>query len=243
MNRKAALLSGAVGLACVASPLLAAKTMALPVSSEGMPTAFVVGPKANVIDLAGSWEVFSDTSVEANDILPKDGADRFGGDPAATAAFAPYVVSDTVEPLAAGGGLTIVPNFSFENAPRPRIIVMGAQTGHTKAKLEWIREMSRTADLVMSVCTGAFLLAATGLLDGKRATTHHDYYDNFASTYPKVTLIRGPRFVDEGMFKTAGGLTSGIELAIHVVEQYYGTPRADLLAHYLEYNRTSSRPS
>ena len=241
MNRKEALLVGgaAVAFASAADLIASAQTA----QSEGRPVAFVVGPHANVIDLAGSYEAFSDLQVTPGDPFPPDGADHFGDDPAARDAFAPYVVSDSVEPISIGRGLTIVPNYAFANAPRPRVIVMGAQAGHTKAKLEWIREMSRNADVVMSVCTGAYLLAATGLLDGKRATTHHDYYDDFAQTYPKVTLVRGPRFVDDGKFKTAGGLTSGIELAIHVVEQYYGTPRADLLARYLEYNRTSARPT
>src|SRR5579864_8361707 len=242
MNRKDAILIGAASVAYAGSPLLAAGATAQPITLQGAPVAFVVGPRANVIDLAGSWEVFSDMYVKPKGSLPPNGADQFDDD-SATPAFAPFVVSDSVEPLSAGRGLTIVPNFSFENAPRPRVIVMGAQAGHTKAKVEWIREMSRTAHVVMSVCTGAYLLAATGLLDGKRATTHHDFYDDFSKTYPKVTLVRGPRFVDDGKFKTAGGLTSGIELAIHVVEQWYGPQRANLLARYLEYNRTSSRPA
>jgi putative intracellular protease/amidase len=209
---------------------------------DGIPVAFVVGPFANVIDLAGSWEVFSDTFVDPSGALPPGGADTFSGPGNAGPAFSPYTVSDSLQPIKAWKNLTLVPDHTYRTAPRPAIVVMGAQRGHTPAKIEWIRETSRNAEVVMSVCTGAFLLAQTGLLDGKRATTHHDYYDDFAKTFPKVQLVRGPRFVDEGKLKTAGGLTSGIALALHVVEEMYGKGRADLLARYLEYVRTD-RPA
>jgi transcriptional regulator GlxA family with amidase domain len=90
----------------------------------------------------------------------------------------------------------------------------------------------------MSVCTGAFKLADAGLLDGKQATTHHDFWDGFATKFPKVQLQRGSRFVqsDETIY-TAGGLTSGIDLALHVVEKLYGREAADRTAAYMEYRR------
>ena len=88
----------------------------------------------------------------------------------------------------------------------------------------------------MSVCTGAFVLAEAGLLAGKKATTHHDFHDRFAAQYPSVALERGLRFVESGRnLATAGGLTSGIDLALRVVERYFGRETARRTAEYMEY--------
>jgi DJ-1/PfpI family len=98
------------------------------------------------------------------------------------------------------------------------VIVIPAQSG-SDAMLEWISKSAKTADLVMSVCTGAFILAKTGLLAGKAATTHHGSYDRFAMQFRDVKLKRGFRFVEsEPNLATAGGLTSGIDLALRVYQ-------------------------
>jgi YHS domain-containing protein len=87
----------------------------------------------------------------------------------------------------------------------------------------------------MSVCTGAFVLADTGLLAGKPATTHHDAYRALAVQYPDIQVKRGARFVDAGNVATAGGLSSGIDLALHVVERYFGRAIATSVAYDMEY--------
>jgi transcriptional regulator GlxA family with amidase domain len=119
---------------------------------------------------------------------------------------------------------------------------MGAQGEHTDAKIAWIRSAAPKADIVMSVCTGAFLLAKTGLLDGLRATTHHLFYDRFEQQFPKVHLVRGPRYVENGKIMTAGGLTSGIEIGLRVAQRYFGIDAANNSASYMEYNRSPHRP-
>ena len=91
----------------------------------------------------------------------------------------------------------------------------------------------------MSVCTGAFVLARTGLLDGREATTHHLFYDQFANEFPKVKLVRNRRFIDNGGIMSAGGLTSGIDGALHVVERYYGRAAALQTAAYMEFQPRS----
>jgi transcriptional regulator GlxA family with amidase domain len=93
----------------------------------------------------------------------------------------------------------------------------------------------------MSVCTGAFVLANAGLLKGRAATTHHDFFDEFAKAFPDVTLRRGLRFVESGRIATAGGLTSGIDLALRVVERYFGREVAQTTATYMEYQSTGWR--
>jgi transcriptional regulator GlxA family with amidase domain len=121
-------------------------------------------------------------------------------------------------------------------APQPklRLIVVPAQSSPTGATKAWLRRASRRTDITMSVCTGAFVLAKAGLLAGKIATTHHDFYDEFATAFPDVTLRRGVRFVDDGNISTAGGLTTGIDLALHVVERYFGRSVAQQAASLME---------
>ena len=135
-------------------------------------------------------------------------------------------------PLSGGPGL--VPDYTLDDAPPPAIVSVGAQRG-SEAIEAWLRAQAERADLVMSVCTGAFLLGRAGLLDGKRATTHHLYWDPFAKAFPRVELVRGPRFVEDGKVLSAGGLTSGIDAALHVVGRYYGREMAQRTADYMEY--------
>jgi YHS domain-containing protein len=101
--------------------------------------------------------------------------------------------------------------------------------------LEWIKKSSKTTDVTMSVCTGAFVLAKTGLLNGKSATTYHGAFERFGMQFPDVHLKRGARFVENGNLATAGGLSSGIDLALRVVERYYGRDVAQQTAYTMEY--------
>jgi len=186
-----------------------------------IPVAFVLTDWANVIDFAGPWEVFQDTSIP--------GGHR----------FALYTVSDERRPIHATGGLTIVPQYTFADAPPPRVVVVGAQSGSSPAMMDWLRRQSRQADVVMSVCTGAFRLGMAGLLAGKPATTHHFHYDEFARRFPDVQLQRGRRFVQsDPVIATAGGLTSGIDLALHVVDVHLGRAAAQETADRMEYEGT-----
>jgi transcriptional regulator GlxA family with amidase domain len=131
--------------------------------------------------------------------------------------------------------MKIVPDYTLENAPEPKVIVIPAQSQPSEATLEWIRKSTERADVTMSVCTGAFVLAKTGLLSGKAATTFHGAFLPFAREFPDVQLKRGARFVEDGNLATAGGLSSGIDLALHVVERYFGRDIAQKTAYELEY--------
>lgn len=101
--------------------------------------------------------------------------------------------------------------------------------------LQWIRKSSKTADLTMSVCTGSYVLAKTGLLAGKAATTHHGAYIDFAMKFPDIHVRRGVRFVEDGNLASSGGLTCGMDLALRVVERYYGREVARQTAYNMEY--------
>jgi transcriptional regulator GlxA family with amidase domain len=190
-----------------------------PPATGSIPVAFVISEGAVVIDFCGPWEVFRDVRLPGRQDHP----------------FRLYTVSDKTAPIQAGGGMKIVPDYTFGNAPAPKVIVIPAQHEPSPAMLEWIRENSKNTDLTMSVCTGAFILAKTGLLSGKSATTFHGAFRSFATEFPDVHLKRGARFVEDGNLATAGGLSSGIDLALRVVERYFGREVAEKTAYELEY--------
>ncbi len=192
--------------------------------------AFLISEGADVMDIAGPWEAFSDTmlTTKGTPWHESDGDDM-------VMPFNVYTVSDSRKPVDANG-LTIVPNYSFDNAPKPQIIVIPAQGGRTAAQKAWLLANSADADVTMSVCTGASMLAAYGLLDGQTATTHHAYQQSMQKKYPAVRFVSGTRFVENGKIATAGGLTSGVDLALHIVARYYGNEVAQVTANFLEYH-------
>lgn len=131
--------------------------------------------------------------------------------------------------------MKIVPNYTFQNAPQPKVIVIPAQDDSTEPMLNWIRKATQKSDVTMSVCTGAFVLAATGLLNAKAATTHHNAYSDLEMQFPDIQVKRGARFIEEGNLATAGGLTSGMDLALRVVGRYFGAEAIERSAFQLEY--------
>lgn len=222
-------LLGLAGAAAAAGVLPATACSAQDNSSNQMqmgnmkvvPVAFLLGDGATVIDFAGPWEVFQDS---------------YKGD----RGFEMYTVAEDKTPIRASGGMMVLSKHTLADAPQPKVIVIPAQRGGTSGekvdrRVAWLRAMAPRADVVMSVCTGAFLLARTGLLDGLRATTHHQFHDEFAKQFPKVKLVRHGRYVDNGKIITAGGLSSGIEAALHVVERYLGAGIRQEAADYMEY--------
>ena len=130
--------------------------------------------------------------------------------------------------------MKIVPDYTSERSTAEGYRDSCAEPCQRKTK-EWIREASKHTDVTMSVCTGAFVLASTGLLSGKSATTHHGAYSDLEAKYPDIHVQRGARFVEAGNLATAGGLTSGIDLALRVVQRYFGEEAARETANMLEY--------
>jgi len=189
--------------------------------------AVLVSNGAVVIDFAGPWEVFADTMFDSKGQPWIGGGDMI-------MPFHLYTVSDSKTPLNTSG-LTIVPDYTFDDAPKPQIIVIPAQMGRSAAQKKWLLENSKTADVTMSVCTGASVLAQYGLLDHQKATTHHMDLQQLQKEYPAVQFVSGTRFVENDKVSTAGGLSSGIDLALHVVERYYGREIAQATADYMEY--------
>ena len=200
--------------------------VALVVPPKGsIPVAFVISEGATVIDFAGPWEVFQDVHVDGR-----------GPSMEERMPFRLYTVADSRAPIHTSGGMQVTPDYTFADAPVPAIVVVGAQGGKSKQTLDWLRRASTRSQVLMSVCTGAYKLAMAGILDGKKAATHHDAWDDFEKRFPKISLERGVRYVQsDPVVFTAGGLTSGIDLALHVVELYFGRDVATQTAAYMEY--------
>jgi len=192
--------------------------------------AFVLTDGAVMIDFAGPWEVFQDVMI-----VPKG---KSMHDPGASNmhVFYLYTVSDTMQPIRASGGMQIIPDYTFDDAPQPDVVVLPAQRGNSPKMMDWIRKMARRSDVVMSVCTGAFTLAETGLLNGKQVTTHHDAWGTLHEQFPSVTVQSNRRYVESapGIF-TSGGLSAGIDLALHIIELYFGREVAENTAYTMEY--------
>ena len=235
MNRKDALLgTGIVAAAALSAgapasagnqePVVASvpnhgKPLSLP--KHGLPRiAVLIGPDTVAIDMIGPWESFNNA---------------FAADFASL--FMAYTVAETLQPVSVEG-LWVTPHYTFENVPQPHVVVIPAQR-NLPASIDWVKHVSAHTDVVMSVCTGAFLLAKTGLLDGLNATTHHSAYDAFEKQFPKIKLIRGPRYVENENISSAGGESSGIDLALRVVERYYGEQKAAESAYNMEHVRRS----
>lgn len=188
--------------------------------------AVVLTEGAVVIDYAGPWEVFSNVHTG-------------GGSMEQQMPFDLYTVGRDRNPIHTAGvmkpGMTIIPDYGFADAPDPDVVVVGAQSGDDQLG-PWLRKAHAQHALIMSVCTGAFRLAQAGLLDGKSATTHHASLQRLANQYPRIAVQSSVRYVQsDPLILTAGGLSSGIDSALHVVELYYGPQVAQAAADYMEY--------
>jgi len=192
----------------------------------------VIFEDVEVLDFAGPYEVFSRTRLEA-------GPESRRSDESAP--FDVRVVAPMPAPLRATGGLRVVPDHGFEDAPRLDVLVVPGGFG-TRPLLEddgalaWIDERARQAELVTSVCTGALLLARTGHLRNRRATTHWGAYDRLAALDPTIDVRRGERVVVDRTI-TSAGVAAGIDMAFGVVERLCGADVADETARYIEYPR------
>ncbi len=230
MKRRDIVAAAGAGIVACAVPLMRATSLASaanigdappnlgkpvkPPTHGPLQVAFVIGPDTVLIDVAGPWEAFTDAMLPIHT----------------------YTVAPSMDEVDLGG-IKARPDYTFQNAPRPHVIVVPA-TKALPESLAWIQRRSARADITMSICTGAFVLAKVGLLDGLHATTHHGGYDVLARWYPKIKVVRGPRFVETRDISTSGGETSGIDLALRVVERYFGRKAAASSAENMEHVRT-----
>jgi transcriptional regulator GlxA family with amidase domain len=203
-------------------------------SIEQYNVAVLLFDGVEVLDFAGPFEVFSRTRLSPG--VQSRRSDE-------TAPFRVFTVARKDEPVTATGDLQVVPRYSFQTAPSIDVLVVPGGYGtrallDDRETLDWIRATAATAKKVTSVCTGSLLLAQAGLLDRKRATTHWGALDLLQqisdSRQADISVQEGLRFVDDGVI-TSAGVSAGIDMALHVVQQICGFSIAAETAHYMEY--------
>jgi len=187
-----------------------------------------------VLDFAGPFEVFSQTRL-----VP--GVESRRSD--ASAPFRVFTVTRNGETVTATGDLQLTPRYSFQTSPPIDLLVVPGGYGtrallRDRETLDWICTTAAKAKKVTSVCTGSLLLAQAGLLDGRRATTHWGALDLLQeisdAREADISIQHDLRFVDDGII-TSAGVSAGIDMALHVVEQVCGASVAAETAHYMDY--------
>jgi putative intracellular protease/amidase len=156
--------------------------------------------------------------------------------------FKVYTVAMTPKPVTSQRFLKVTPDYSLDDAPRPDIIVIpgGNSTNLIQDEkfMAWAAKATHDAELTLTVCTGAFVPAKLGLLDGATATTWYGAIDSLRTAAPKTTVQSGRRFVDNGSIITTAGVSAGIDGALHTVARLAGRAVADRTARYMEYHWT-----
>lgn len=185
--------------------------------------AMLIYEKVDLLDIAGAFDVFAVSSNWSKD-------------------FKVYTVGQKHDPVNTVSGLTILPKYNLDNCPLPDILIvpggLGSRTEMNNATLtSWISQVAASAEIVLSVCTGALLLAKANLLDGLRVTTNRNAFDLLREIAPPdATIVEDVRYVDNGKIVMSAGVTAGFDAALYVVERLFGEERALAAATKIEYH-------
>lgn len=186
--------------------------------------AILIFDEVEVLDFCGPFEVFSVTGKREN-LSP----------------FTVYTVAEKSGPILARNHLSVNPRYTIWDCPQPDILLVPGGLGtrkemHNSVLTEWIKGCSQRAELVLSVCTGALLLAKAGLLEGLAATTHHGALELLKEVAPNTTIRTTERFIDNGRIIVSAGISAGIDMSLYVVAKLLGKEQALETAHYMEYD-------
>jgi transcriptional regulator GlxA family with amidase domain len=176
------------------------------------------------LDAIGPWEVLSYWTHK----YPDDG-------------FAVFTLSPAGGVVQCKKGLRVLADHSFADAPAVEVLLHPGGQGtrpllRDAAHLDWVRRQRATVPLLTSVCTGALVYAAAGLLAGRPATTHRSDLEELAGLDPTIQLRPDDRFVDDGDVITAAGVSAGIDMALHLVARLAGVERARQVRRGIQYD-------
>ncbi len=186
--------------------------------------AILIFDDVEVLDFCGPYEVFGVTGRNAD---PKP--------------FRVYTVAAEQRPILARNQLSVNPEYTLTNCPESDILLIPGGYGTRREMnnpviLDWIKTRTQTVQLVLSVCTGALLLAKVGLLDGLAATTHHQALDLLREVAPNTEVRENARVVDNGKIILSAGISAGIDMSLYVVAKLLGKQEAIATAQYMEYD-------
>ncbi|MDM0077747.1 DJ-1/PfpI family protein [Variovorax sp. J2P1-59] len=181
------------------------------------------------LDLAGPYEVFTTASRMGQRAAPD-----------APPCFEVTCVARSMAPVRMRAGLAVLPGHSFADAPRADVLIVPGGVVDTamecSATLEWIARASRDARITASVCTGAFLLAASGVLRSEHIiTTHWEDIADLRTRFPSLNVQEGPRWIDQGSIVTSAGITAGIDMSLHLVARLAGDALAQRTARQMDF--------
>jgi transcriptional regulator GlxA family with amidase domain len=184
--------------------------------------------KVEVLDFAGPFEVFSTTARVKSRLEPD-----------APKSFEVATIAEELRPIKARGGLLVQPGFDFSNHSAIDILIIPGGDVSSELKregvIDWIARTAPRTRVTASVCTGAFLLARAGLLNGKRATTHWEDVAGLRAMFPEVQVETSSRWVDTGQVITSAGISAGIDMSLHIVRRIEGEDLAIRTARQMEY--------
>ncbi len=186
--------------------------------------AILIFDEVEVLDFCGPFEVFA----LAGRSLPEKPFDVF-------------TVAEKPGPVIARNGLSVNPRCTIADCPQPDMLIVPGGYGtrremHNQALIAWIGAQAAQVELVMSVCTGALLLARAGLLDGLEATTHFGALDLLREVAPRATIRPDQRFTDNGRILLSAGISAGIDLSFHIMTKLLGHEVAAETARWMEYD-------
>jgi transcriptional regulator GlxA family with amidase domain len=149
-------------------------------------------------------------------------------------------VAETSDPVKTRNRLSVNPNYSIANCPKPDILLVRGGIGtrtqmHNPVLMDWIQQQAGVVELLLSVCTGALLLGKLGLLDGLPSTTHHTAFELLRQTAPRTTVLEDQRIVDNGQIILSGGISAGIDMALYVVTKLIGEAATQATITEMEY--------
>lgn len=181
-----------------------------------------------VLDFSGPFEVFT-TSSRVKSRL----------EPGSQEPFQVITLAKTLDKITTRGGLKVFPDFDLSSHPAIDVLIIPG--GVVKSEIEkpavidWIQRINGHTEITASVCTGAFLLARAGLLDGLTATTHWEDQADLKAQFPHVNVLANKRWVETGKLITSGGISAGIEMSLHLVDRLESRTLAVQTAHQMEY--------
>jgi transcriptional regulator GlxA family with amidase domain len=152
-----------------------------------------------------------------------------------------YTVAEKAGPVQARYGLSVNPGFTLADCPPPDILLVPGGRGtrreiHNQSLINWVRTQAGRVELLLSVCTGALILAQAGLLDGLSATTHFLAFDELKQLAPLITCCPDDRYVDNGQIILSAGVSAGIDMALYVIGRLLGVNQAAETARYIQYD-------
>jgi transcriptional regulator GlxA family with amidase domain len=184
-------------------------------------------PDAQMLDVIGALEAFARSSLQ----LQQRGI-------SSVPAYSVEVVGLKAGSFATSSGIRLVAERAYHQVPSADTLLIAGGLGCFKvmqdeAVLQWIRRLAPGVTRLGSVCTGALILARTGLLDGRQATTHWDDMEHLLQVGPSIKVQRDAIYVRDGKFYTSAGITAGIDMALAMVEEDWGQPVALATAQML----------